>query len=263
MDIIPTKAYLYPGDQAAIQVVSGIPGLEKLIAFISKNSMEKYFEILYTSTYLRLTEKTSPRIFAMYQQSCERFGVERMPEVFLQRSYQCDTVLLGVEQPKILVSSSLLELLNENELEIFLSSDIAAIKAGHGLMGLLLMTASTYGGVLPIPKETVLYPLYQWKKQSYYTHDRARLLYSDNFDLAVGLVECGQTPTEIASAMTLESRLEQCEEFLRINGGAGMSKTLQTINSARPWNASRILELYNWKESGAYGVIKEGNYGQI
>lgn len=260
MNRIPVEAFLHPGDLAAIQAVNSIPGLEKLIAFIVKNSVERYFEILYTSTYLKLTSKTSPRIFAMYQRACEKFGVEQPPDVFLQRSYLCETTLLGIESPKIVVSSSLLELLEERELEVFLSSDVAAVKAGHGLLELLLMTINTYGGTLPIPKEVAAYPLYQWKRQSYLTYDRARLLYSDDFDLTMRLIECGQAPREILDRMTIEDHLAKSEDFLKISGGAGASKTVQTMASVRPWNASRILELYNWKESGAYGSIKEGTY---
>lgn len=261
--MIPAKAYLYPGDESAVQAVNSIPGLEKLTGFIAKNSVERYYDILFTSTFLKLTEKTSPKICGMYRRACEKFGVEQPPDIYLQRSYRCDTTLFGVENPKILVSSSLLELLDERELEVFLSSDIAAVKAGHGLMGLLLLTVSTYGGVLPIPKETVLYPLYQWKRQSYYTYDRARLLYSDDFDLTMRLIECGQAPEEIMEGMTQEDRLAQSEAFFSISGGAGASKTVQTMVAARPWNASRLLELFNWKESGAYGAVKEGNYDQL
>jgi len=258
MNVIPAKAYLHPGDEAAVQAVKSIPGLDKMVSFLAKNSVERYYDVLFTSSFLKLTEKTAPKIHSMYQRACGRFGLERMPEVYLQRSYECGTTLLGTERPKILVSSSLLELLPEKELETFLASDVAAIQAGHGLMGLLLMTINAYGGALPVPKSALSYPLYQWKRQSYYTHDRARLLYSDDFRLTLGLIECGQAPDEIMAGMTLEDRMEQCEEFLRIGGGAGVSKTVQTMASGRPWNASRVLELYNWKESGAYGMVREG-----
>ena len=67
--MIPVKSYLYPGDEAAIQTVNSIPGFEKLLAFISKNSVERYYDIVYTSTYLKLTEKTAPEIYAMYQRA--------------------------------------------------------------------------------------------------------------------------------------------------------------------------------------------------
>lgn len=46
------------------------------------------------------------------------------------------------------------------------SSDIAAVRAGHGKIGLLLMVLNTFGSMLPIPRELLSYPLYQWKREA-------------------------------------------------------------------------------------------------
>ena len=263
MPTIPVKAYLYPGDEAAIQAVNGIPGLEKVFSFISKNSVERYYDVIYTSTYLKLTEKTAPKIYQIYQRACRRFNVEKVPDVFLMRSYDCTSFVFGLDTPKILLSSSLLELLSPQELEIYLSSDIAAIKAGHGMIGLLLAVINSFGGILPIPKSVLTYPLYQWKRQSYYTYDRARLLYSGDYKLTMKLIKCGEAPRDIMEQTSLEELMRQNEAFAKINGGAGIAKALQTLATAQPWNANRMIELYNWVESGAYETIKEANHGLL
>lgn len=263
MSVIPVKSYLYPGDEAAIQTVNSIPGLDKLLTFISKNSVERFYDVTLTSSYLKLTEKTAPEIYQMYLRACRRFGVETPPDVFLHRSYSFDAFLFGVESPKILLSSSLLEMLSPQELEVFLASDAAAIKAGHGMIGLLLMAVNTFGNALPLPKSLLTYPLVQWKRQSYYTYDRARLLYCEDYDLTTKLIGYGEVPEDIMEHITLEDRMRQNEEFLQINGGAGAAKALQTLSIARPWNASRMIELYNWVESGAYQSMKEATNGSL
>lgn len=263
MPVIPIKSYLYPGDEAAVQTVNSISGLDKLLTFISKNSVERFYDVMFTSSYLKLTERTAPEIYQMYLRACRRFGVETPPEVFLHRSYDCDTFLFGMERPKILVSSSLLEMLPPRELEVFLASDVAAVKAGHGMIGLLMMVVNTFGGMLPVPKSVIAYPLIQWKRQSYYTYDRARLVYSGDYDLTAKLIGWGEAPEDVMDRTTLEDRMHQNEEFLQISGGAGAAKTLQTLSNARPWNASRMIELYNWVESGAYQRTKEETNGSI
>lgn len=263
MPVIPVKSYLYPGDEAAVQTVNSVSGLDKLLTFISKNSVERFYDVMFTSSYLKLTERTAPEIYQMYLRACRRFGVETPPEVFLHRSYDCDTFLFGMERPKILVSSSLLEMLPPRELEVFLASDVAAVKAGHGMIGLLMMVVNTFGGMLPVPKSVIAYPLIQWKRQSYYTYDRARLVYSGDYDLTAKLIGWGEAPEDVMDRTTLEDRMHQNEEFLQISGGAGAAKTLQTLSNARPWNASRMIELYNWVESGAYQRTKEETNGSI
>ena len=199
----------------------------------------------------------------MYLRACRRFGVETPPDVFLHRSYDCDTFLFGMEKPKILLSSTLLEMLSPQELEVFLASDVAAIKAGHGMIGLLMMVVNTFGGVLPVPKSVFTYPLTQWKRQSYYTYDRARLLYCEDYDLTARLIGYGEAPEDVMNRTSLEDRMRQNEEFLQISGGAGAAKTLQTLAIQRPWNASRMVELYNWVESGAYQRTKEATNGSL
>lgn len=263
MPVIPVKSYLYPGDEAAVQAVNSISGLDKLLAFISKNSVERFYDVIFTSSYLKLTERTAPEIHQMYLRACRRFGVETPPDVFLHRSYDCDTFLFGMEKPKILLSSSLLEMLPPQELEVFLASDVAAIKAGHGMIGLLMMVVNTFGGVLPVPKSVFTYPLTQWKRQSYYTYDRARLLYCEDYDLTARLIGYGEAPEDVMNRTSLEDRMRQNEEFLQISGGAGAAKTLQTLAIQRPWNASRMVELYNWVESGAYQRTKEATNGSL
>lgn len=260
---IPVNSYLYPGDEAAVQAVNGIAGLDKVLAFISKNSVERFYDVMLTSSYLKLTERTAPEIHQMYLRACERFAVETVPEVFLHRSYDCDTVLFGVEKPKILVSTSLLELLQPRELEVYLASSVAAMKAGHGKIGLLMMVVNTFGGMLPVPKSLFTYPLIQWKRQSYYTCDRARLIYSGDFDLTAKLIGLGEAPADVTERTTLDDRMEQNREFLQLSGGVGAAKTVQTMVSGRPWNASRMIELYNWVESGAYQHVKEETHGSL
>lgn len=257
MPIRSMKAYLYPGDEAAIKAVNSIPGMEKLLSFISKNSIERYYDMIFTSTYLKLTEKTAPKIDAMCKRACVYFGVERMPDIFLKRSYDCDLFLFGVDKPKLLVNSSMLEMLSEADLEVFLSSAMAAVRAGHGMINLLLMVMNTFGGALPVSQSVISYPIYQWKRQSYYTYDRARMLYSDDFDLTMKLIGYGEVPEDIMAQTTCEDRMRQNEEFLQLGGGAGAAKVLQTLYISKPWNASRMVELYNWVESGEYKIAKE------
>ena len=77
------------------------------------------------------------------------------------------------------------------------------------------------------------------------------------------LINYGEVPDDIMEQTTLEDRMRQNEEFLQINGGAGAAKALQTLSIARPWNASRMTELYNWVESGTYQSMKEAANGSL
>ena len=117
MQLITQEAFLHPGDEAAIQAIRKIPGFEKILSFISKNSFEKAYDITWSSGYLQLTEENAPKIVKMYRRICEAFGFEQIPKLFLRRTYSVENVVVGMATPKILISSSALDNLREKALE--------------------------------------------------------------------------------------------------------------------------------------------------
>ena len=252
MRIIKPEAYMYPGDEAAIQAVNKVPGLSKLLGFITKYSVEKVYDMLFSSSFVKLTDETAPKIYGFYQKACDRFGLEKVPDIYVMRGYQYETTVFGIDSPKVLINSSVLNDIPEDLIEIFVSSDIAGIKAGHGKLNMLLRMMSTFGDMLPIPKEVITVPLMLWSKQKYYTYDRARMLYSDNFEAVTKLIGYGEAPLEIALETSIDDRIEQGREFLEIGGMQGLAKTTMTLSETKPWNTMRVVELNNWVESGMY-----------
>lgn len=258
MRIIKPEDYLFPGDEASIEAVHKVPGLSKLLEFVSKNSVEKYYHIICSSSNIKLTSKTAPKIYRFYEEAAEAFGLDEMPDVYLQRGYQYETIVFGVESPTILVNTALLDDLPEELLKVFLAADIAGIKAGHGELNFLRIMCETFGNSLPIPKQLLTIPLMLWSKQKYYTYDRARMLYCNDFELTAKLIGYGEAPPEIMEKVTIDERLEQGREFLDIKGVQAISKTSLTLSESKPWNSLRVIELSNWVESGLYKNALEG-----
>ncbi len=258
MKIITPEMYISPGDAAAVQNVKNIPGLKDLTEFISKNSIENYYRITCSSSMLKITGKNSPVIFEMLGRITARFGMENIPEVYLCRSYGYDITALGIEDPLLIVSSSALEDMSPEILETFLVSGIASIKADHGMMNFLILVLNTLGALIPKAALALNYPLGVWKRETYYSCDRARILYCRSMEQTSTLIGFGEAPEEISDITPLEKRMEQAADFLKTSGAGGISKTIKTIGLSRPWNSSRLAELYNWTESGMYEtVLKE------
>lgn len=259
MDIIRPEKYVFPGDEAAMEAVNKVPGLSKVLSFISKNSLEKMSSIMYSASLLQITESTAPKIYGFYREAAEAFGLDKMPEIYLQRDYNYETVVMGIENPIIIINSALLDDMSEDMLRVFLSSDIAGIQAGHGKLNFILWILRMFGNMLPIPKEILLAPLLQWTKQKYYTYDRARMIYCDDFDLVTKLIGYGEAPADIMDKLTLDERIEQGREFMEISGMQSIIKTTITLSELKPWNSMRLIELSNWVESGMYRVTMEEN----
>lgn len=247
--------FMYPGDASAMNAVRAIPGFSKVIEFIAANSVEKFYRILYTSSNLKITSQNAPKLYKIYSEACEIFELDKMPDIFIERKYNYQTQVFGSDNPIIVLSTSLLENLPDEMLTYYLASDIAGIKAGHGIMNFVDTLFNNFGALIPVPRELYVYPLNQWKKQKYYSYDRARLLMSEDFDLTSKLIGIGETTDDILTATLLEDRLEQGKEFLDLSGNKAMAKNLLTISSGMSWNSSRLIDLFNWHEAGEYHRI--------
>lgn len=247
--------FLYSGDASAMNAIKILPGFSKIMEFIAANSVEKFYRIIYTSSNLKLTAKNAPKVYKIYSDACEMFELEKMPEIFIERNYSYRTQVFGIENPIIIVSTPLLENLSDEMLACYLAADIAGIKAGHGIMSFVDTLFNNFGALIPVPREVYAYPMNQWNKQKYYTYDRARLLMSENFELVSKLIGIDETTDGILAATPLEERLEQGKEFLDLSGNKALAKSFLTVYSGIPWNSSRLIDLYNWHESGEFHRI--------
>lgn len=256
------KDFMYPGDANAMNAVKALPGFSKIMEFIAANSVEKFYRIIYNSSNLKLTSKNAPKIYRMYSEACEIFELEKMPDIFIERSYSYRTQLLGVDNPILVISTPVLEDMSDDMLACYLAGDIAGIKAGHGIMNFIDILLNNFGGLIPVPREVYTYPLNQWKKQKYHTYDRARLLVSEKFELCSGLIGIDETSDEILAATPLEERLEQGKQFLDLSGNKDKAKKLLSMASSTPWNSSRLIDLFNWYESGEYHSILQQYKGE-
>ncbi len=254
MKVISPESYLFPGDEEAMEAINKIPQLSKVLAFISKNSIEKFYSIIFSSSYIKLTSANAPKLYHFYEEAAEAFGLDQLPEIYLRRGYQYKTDVVGIDNPMILINTSVLEDIPEEMLRVFLASDIAGIKAGHNKMNFIRLLCDNFADSLPIPKQVLTVPLLMWSKQKYYSYDRARMMYSHDKDMVLRLIGYGEAPPDIMERVTPDERIQQGMEFLEIDGVQSIAKSILTMSEAKPWNSMRVIEFNNWIESGMYKI---------
>ena len=55
--------FQHPNDKRAVETVLHLPGFEKIMTFLSEHSIEKYMQIIYDASELKITKEMSPKIF--------------------------------------------------------------------------------------------------------------------------------------------------------------------------------------------------------
>ena len=98
---VNVKDFQHPADVKSISVITGIPAFEKILEFISKNSIERTQKLLNTSCNLKVTRNMAPKIFDMLDEAAEMFGCTNIPEVYYERKYEFQITLDGMDNPYI------------------------------------------------------------------------------------------------------------------------------------------------------------------
>ena len=79
------------------------------------------------SSLMKITNEMAPKHHAMLEEAVEMFGVTKMPEMYIDRSYELIVRLDGIESPFIVFSSSVLEQYDDEMLWGLIVQEVAAI----------------------------------------------------------------------------------------------------------------------------------------
>lgn len=256
------KDFQHPADRKSIDAVMAIPGLEKILEFVSHHSLERTYGFINNSSRMKITQNMSPKIHKMLEEATEMYGETYIPEVYLERNYTFLINLDGMTKPYIVLPDTWLEVVDDQMLFAILSAQIAGIQAKHATIEFIENIINFTKGMLPFGVDAALeFAINDWKRNRVYTADRAILLAEEDFGEAAKHILFGDVPNATIQTMDLvspgNSYQQQALEFLSRSGLEGGIQKVETLLSGGQWLASRYIELYNWYYSGAYDEVLE------
>ncbi|MBD0320945.1 MAG: M48 family metallopeptidase, partial [Gemmatimonadetes bacterium] len=183
--------------------------------------------------------------------------------VYITQSPVYNAMAYGMEQPFIVVHSSLAGSFDDDELRFILGHELGHIMSGHVLyttmMSLLTQLASMGFPIVGLAARAVLLALMEWYRKAELSCDRAGIL-------AVQDPEPGlRTMLKFAGGSSPEANLA---DFVKQSDGyreAGdlgdqVYKVLNVLGATHPFPVIRVAEMRSWFESGAYERIIAGEY---
>lgn len=259
---INIRDFQHPADKAAVDAVLKVPGVEKILAFISENSVEKLFAIINDASSLKISEEINPKIHSMIKEATEMFGSDVDPSVYLTRDYSIQLATDGIAQPYMVFSTSLLEKVDDETLWGVICSGIAAFEAKHATIKMIDKIITYTSGVLPFAVNEALHlAINSWKRNREYTCDRALLLALGDFEKAAKYMLMGEAPDDTLDKLNLAEPANdyyaQSKEFLDRKDKSAIVQKINILASANHPYASRYIELYNWYISGEYDEVLE------
>ena len=249
--------YQHPSEKKTVERLTKLPGFNKILAFISKNSIEKTYHLMNDSSLMKITKEMSPKIHTMVEEAAEMFGVTNTPEVYLERNYDFQVRLDGIDSPFIVFSSSVLEQYSDDMLWAMICSEVAGIQVHFSEIKFVEKMIDYAKAMFPFGIDTaVTLAMNDWRRCNAYSFDRAFLLACEDFEMAAKNILFGEadaaTLNNIGLAEQNNDYYLQAKEFLERSGGEGIYQKFTTVFSKKQWAASRYIELYNWYFSGMF-----------
>ncbi|OOK73434.1 peptidase M48 family protein [Mycobacterium kansasii] len=173
---------------------------------------------------------------------------------------------IGMEQPFIVITSALYDLMTHDELRFVVGHELGHALSGHAVyrtMMMHLMRLARSFGVVPVggwALRAIIAALLEWQRKSELSGDRAGLLCSQDLDTAIR-VEMKLAGGGRLDKLDSEAFLAQAREYAHSGDMRdGLLKLLNLELQTHPFSVLRAAALNKWVDTGGYGKVMSGDY---
>ena len=209
------------------------------------------------ATAVRLSPTQLPELYNHLPPICEKLGIEE-PEFYLQMDPMPNAWTFGDTKIYITITSGLVELLNDEELDSVIAHECGHILCRHvlyhSIARYILMGVDSLGifDFLTIPLQLAIL---HWSRMSELSCDRCASIISSPRVVASTMARLSGGPKSITSKINLEEWAKQADKYDEIKNDGLWNKTLQlsvTLVQSHPFSAVRVREILNWEKSPQY-----------
>jgi Zn-dependent protease with chaperone function len=265
---ISSRAYEHPADRAALTTLRKLAGFDTLLKMLNGLIGERRVRLLLLGNAVQASPQQFPRLDALLADACRILDQDRTPELFVQQSPIVNAMTIGMDKPVIVLTTGLVEMMDEEELRFIIGHELGHAFSGHAvyrtmllwLMNLTGAAAALPGGLLGL--QALVTALLEWFRKAEISCDRAGLLVSQDVEAAV------RSHMKLAGG----AHLHEMNPMVFIDQGREYESTGDfrdsllrfsiTKDETHPFPAVRALDLTRWIDSGAYAQIMTGEYAR-
>lgn len=257
---LTAKDFQHPLDVSATEALQQVPALDKIIAKVMEYSLERIFYLDNIANSVRVTPKMFGRLHRAMGWGCKVLEVEE-PEFYVKLDPVPNAFTYGHTKPFVVMTTGLIDLLDDEECFFVIGHELGHIKANHVLYTTLANNISLIIeiigqatlGIGTIIGQALAITLYDWFRKAELTCDRAGLLCVQE------LTPCLQSFMKMAGGASRLYEEMDHEEFLsqvRAYEAADESllnrayKGLLTTYRTHPVPILRAHELERWHSDG-------------
>lgn len=260
------ESFQHPLDQKATDALRRVPGLDKAIAKILEYGLERVLYLENIANNIRVTDKMFPRLYKQLQWGCKILEVDE-PELYVTVDPQPNAWTFGHTKPFIVMTSGLIDMLDDEERFFVIGHELGHIKADHLLYNLVarniaaivaLLGQATLG-IGALLAQSAVYALYEWQRNAELTCDRAGLLCVQDLEPPIRtFMKLSGGARELHDEMDKGEFLRQIRAYEDADRSTlnKVYKVLLTASRTHPFAILRAKELDLWHRDGYSDVSK-------
>ncbi len=272
------SVYEHPLEKEALRTLRSIPGLDTAIKSMLRNFTDRYFKIFFMQNYVKVSETHLSTLYKKVERVAKIFGLSYVPELYVvQSGFSLNAFVMGIDKAFIGISSYMLNLLTDEEIDSVIAHEISHIKSDHilyktlaNILGVIGVAAATIGlqvgaGIGGVG-DLLMYPLKQalryWDRCSELSADRAEILVSRDYELFVStrMKLASGMPKKYKDEMSIKEFEKQAEvvySMERENFLDRIAMMFQESNETHPFPVWRIGAIREWlRDENFYEVLQ-------
>lgn len=260
----PTQ-FIHPWDAKALATLRKVPGLDTLTKKILELGLERVFRLENLAGNLQVSTKTYPAVHRCTQWAAKILGVPP-PPVFINLSEDYVVMTVGHTQPFIQLSSSMVELFDEEELFFMIAHEIGHIRCEHVLYGVVAQNIKSVLeavgratlGLGNLVGSGLALPLLDWFRKAKLSADRAALMCVQDPEVAVRtFMKLAGGGHQVGTQLDRGDFLAQAKAY-EDSDHSDLDRAYKLYITAfrtHPYPIMRAKHLIEWVQSGQYTEI--------
>lgn len=268
--MIKPSEFIHPEDAAALRQLENIPGFPAIAKKVLEIGYEKLKYGLNMASTIRLSPTQLPHLYKHLPPICKRLGIKE-PEFYLEMNPQPNAYTAGDTRIFIVVTSGLVEMMDEDELDAVLAHECGHILCRHNVYKLVadyLKIGLDALGLLGSLAKPVEYTLLYWSRKAELTCDRCASIITSPDTVARVMARLAGGPKSITQSINMREWANQADQYDKIKHDGLWNKTLQygvTLSMTHPFSSVRVREILKWGDSAQYKNLMQNltlNSGQ-
>lgn len=263
--------FQHPLDVSATASMSKVPLLPTMINWLSSRSLEQIIRQRNLENTIRLGKNQGGSIYEAFEYACHILDIKEIPELFVQNQPFFNAYATGTEKHSIVLTSSLIDALDEDEILAVIGHELGHIKCEHMLYKTVSYALTLFGmeliqNLIPGFGQTasmaIGLALTNWSRKAELSCDRAALLVAQDIDTVTNLTMLlASGSRKLIPELNLDSVFEQAEDLeVMENTLIGKLVLMQELSDTHPVPIRRCVEISKWATSGQYQRILAGEY---